>query len=69
MRTKTKSRKLKDQKIKQMNTQKQKCIQNVRKKVKEYDLEKAAIIYLHLFTNTKDVEKIDYSTFYKTWTA
>ncbi len=42
---------------------------STRKKAKEYDLEKAAVIYLHLFMNTKDVEKIDYSTFYKTWTA
>ncbi|MCM1160625.1 MAG: hypothetical protein NC412_05310 [Roseburia sp.] len=67
MRTKTKNKKLNDQRIEQMNKQNGKSVQNVRKKVQKYDLEKAAIIYFHLFMDTKDVKKIDYSTFYKTW--
>lgn len=69
LRTKTKSRKLNEQRIKQMNAKNsiQNSNKNTRKQMKPYDLEKAAIIYLHLFMDTKDVEKIDYSTFYKTW--
>ena len=69
MRTKTKSKKMNEKMFRQMD--KRNSIQNnnknTRKHVKPYDLEKAAIIYLQLFTYTKDVEKIDYSSFYKTW--
>lgn len=69
LRAKTKTRKMNEQRIKQMNTQKsvQSSKKNVRKNAKPYDLEKAAIIYLHLFMKTKDVNKIDYSTFSSIW--
>lgn len=58
-----------EQRIKQMNTQKsvQNSKKNTRKNAKPYDLEKAAIIYLHLFMKTKDVNKIEYSTFSSIW--
>lgn len=69
MRTKTKSRKLNEQRIRQMNTKNsiQNSNKNTRKHMKPYDLEKAAIIYLHLFMKTKDVDKIDCSAFAKIW--
>lgn len=58
-----------EQRIRQMNTQKsiQNSKKNIRKNAKSYDLEKAAIIYLHLYMKTKDVDKIDYSSFSKLW--
>ena len=69
MRTKTKTRKMNEQRIKQLNMQKgnQKSKKNIRKSAKAYDLEKAAIVYLHLFMKERDVDKIDYSAFYKRW--
>ena len=47
MRTKTKTRKMNEQRIKQLNMQKgnQKSKKNIRKSAKAYDLEKAAIVY------------------------
>lgn len=69
LRTKTKTRKMNEQRIKQLNMQKgnQKSKKNIRKSAKAYDLEKAAIVYLHLFMKERDVDKIDYSAFYKRW--
>lgn len=67
MRTKTKNEKLNEQRIKQMQKDTQNSKKNIRKNAKAYDLEKAAIIYLHLFKKTKDVDMIDYSTFSKIW--
>lgn len=69
LRTKTKTNKMNEQRIKQMNMQKgtQKSKKNVRKSAKAYDFEKAAIVYLHLFKKEKDVNKIDFSAFYKRW--
>lgn len=69
LRTKTKTRKMNEQRIKQMNAKNsiQKSKKNIRKHAKPYDFEKAAIIYLHLFMKTKDVGKIDYSSFSKLW--
>lgn len=69
LRTKTKTRKMNEQRIKQMNAKNsiQKSKKNIRKHAKPYDFEKAAIIYLHLFMKTKDVGKIDYSTFSNMW--
>ena len=54
-----------EQRIKEMNTKKsiQKRNKNTRKHMKPYDLEKAAIVYLHLFMIERDVDKIDYSAF------
>lgn len=65
LRTKTKTRKMNEQRIKQLNMQKgnQKSKKNIRKSAKAYDLEKAAIVYLHLFMKERDVDKIDYSAF------
>lgn len=58
-----------EQRIKQINMQKgiQNSKKNTKKCAKKDDLEKAAIIYLHLFMKTKDVDKIDYSAFSKIW--
>lgn len=58
-----------EQRIKQMNAKNniQKNGKNIRKHPKMYDLEKAAVIYLHLFMKTKDINKIDYSSFSKLW--
>lgn len=58
-----------EQRIKEMNTKKsiQNSNKNTRKHMKPYDLEKAAIVYLHLFMKERDVDKIDYSAFYKRW--
>ena len=71
MRRKTKSKKLNNQRIKQINKQIHKKSEdskkNPRKKMNKQDLEKAAIVYLHLFTKRKDTQKIDYSSFYDTW--
>lgn len=71
MRKKSNNKKQCVKNIKQINNQiqkiKQKNKKQIRKKVKPYDLEKAAIIYLNLFMKTKDVNKIDYPTFYNTW--
>lgn len=54
-----------EQRIKEMNTKKsiQNSNKNTRKHMKPYDLEKAAIVYLHLFMIERDVDKIDYSAF------
>ena len=69
LRTKTKTRKMNEQRIKEMNTKNsvQKSKKNVRKSAKAYDLEKAAIVYLHLFRKERDVDKINYSAFSKRW--
>lgn len=68
MRTKTKSRKQNEKRRLEISKQTQNAVKkSKRKHVKDYDLEKAAIVYLHLFRKVKDVEKIDYSTFYDTW--
>ena len=69
MRTKTKSKKMNEKMFRQMD--KRNSIQNnnknTRKHVKPYDLEKAAIIYLQLFTDTPlynfSIKKMSYRTF------
>ena len=65
LRTKTKTRKMNEQRIKQLNMQKgnQKSKKNIRKRAKAYDLEKAAIvaknkIFYSFFAEDKRFSKI-----------
>lgn len=71
MRKKSKNKKQSVKEIKQINNQIQKINQKnkkqIRKKINPNDYEKAAIIYLNLFMKSKNVNTIEYSTFYNTW--
>ena len=67
MRSNTKIGNLNKQRIKKLSKQDNKGSENSRKKVKDCDLEKAAIIYLHLFRKVENTRKIEYSDFYDTW--